>query len=87
MIKVYTSKNCDYCKDLQQKLTKLNLEFTNVDIDDDSNREHVTKLFDFVGEPVIPIIIYGKHMLAPNRSFQTIDQAVVLIQSLIDNSL
>lgn len=82
MIKVYTSKNCDYCKDLQEKLNKLNLEFTNIDIDDDSNREYVTKLFEFVGEPVIPIIIYDKHVLVPNRSFQTIDQAIVLIQSL-----
>jgi len=82
MIKVYTSNDCPYCKDLQEKLSKLNLEFTNIDIDDDSNREHVTKLFDFVGEPVIPIIIYDKHVLIPNRSFQTIDQAIVLIQSL-----
>jgi len=82
MIKVYTSNNCPYCKDLQEKLSKLNLEFTNINIDDDSNREHVIKLFDFVGEPVIPIIIFDKHVLVPNRSFQTIDQAIVLIQSL-----
>lgn len=82
MMKIYTSKDCDYCKELQEKLGKLNLEFTNIDVDDDSNRENVTKLFDFVGEPVIPIIIFDKHVIAPNRSFQTIDQAIILIQSL-----
>tara|TARA_R110000796_G_scaffold164578_1_gene281436 strand:- start:9931 stop:10185 length:255 start_codon:yes stop_codon:yes gene_type:complete len=84
MIKIYTSKECDYCKELQEKLRVLNIEFTNVDIDDDSNREHATKLFEFVGEPVIPIIICEMHLLAPNRSFQTIDQAIVLIKSLIE---
>lgn len=83
MIKIYSSFDCHYCKELKEKLNKLNIEFTNIDIDDDLNRENVSKIFDFVGEPVIPIIIYDKHMLVPNRSFHTIDQAIVLIQSLI----
>jgi len=83
MMKVYTSEGCEYCIEIKEKLNELNLEFTEISIDEESNREFVEKLFEFVGEPVIPIIIYDKHVLAPNRSFKTIDQAITLIQSLI----
>lgn len=83
MIKIYISNDCDYCKELKNKLTESKIEFIAIDIDDEKNRESVSKLFDFVGEPLIPIIIHEHKILAPKRSFNTIDQAMVLIKSLI----
>jgi len=45
----------------------------------------VESVFEFIGEPVIPIIILKPHILAPKRSFNTIDEAVKLILSLIED--
>lgn len=42
----------------------------------------VENLFKLVGEPVTPIIIIGKQVLAPKKSFNTIDQAISLIQKI-----
>jgi glutaredoxin len=83
MIKIYISEVCDYCKELKDKLTESKIEFTTIDIDDEKNQEMVSKIFDFVGEPLIPIIIHENKILAPKRSFNTIEQAMVLIKSLI----
>lgn len=83
MIKIYITEYCDYCKELKDMLTESKIEFTTIDIDDEKNKETVSKIFDFVGEPLIPIIIYENKILAPKRSFNTIDQAMALIKSLI----
>jgi glutaredoxin len=84
MMQIYTSKNCKYCKDLQLKLDELKIEYEKLDIHDDVNKINTEKVFEFVGEPVIPIIIIKPHLLAPKRSFNTIDEAITLIQSLIE---
>lgn len=83
MIKIYISKDCEYCKELKGKLTESGINFTAIDIDDEKNRETVSNIFDFIGEPLIPIIIHENKMLVPKRSFNTIDQAMTLIKALI----
>jgi len=83
MIKIYVSKECEYCKALKEKLTESEIEFTEINIDEEANKKTITKLFEFIGEPVIPIIILKHKVLAPKRSFNTIDEAMVLIKSLI----
>jgi glutaredoxin len=85
MIQIYTSENCGYCNELQKKLTELDIKFTKIDIDDKINEINVESVFEFIGEPVIPIIILKPHILAPKRSFNTIDEAVKLILSLIED--
>ena len=57
MIQIYTSENCGYCNELQKKLTELDIKFTKIDIDDKINEINVESVFEFIGEPVIPIII------------------------------
>jgi glutaredoxin len=83
-IRIYTSKECHYCDELKEKLEKLEIVFTDVDVDDEKNEVEISKLFQFAGEPVIPIIIIKPHMLIPKRSFTTIDQAILLIQTKIE---
>jgi glutaredoxin len=82
MIRIYTSEECVYCNDLKTKLQRGNIEYTDIDVDNDKNREHVDKLYEFVGKPIIPIIIKKPHILIPTRSFNTIDEAIELIKSL-----
>tara|TARA_R110000796_G_scaffold40062_1_gene99380 strand:- start:8533 stop:8784 length:252 start_codon:yes stop_codon:yes gene_type:complete len=83
-MKIYTQTNCSHCDKLKNKLQELKIPFIDIDINDEINKDECEGLFKLTGEPVVPIIVKPPHVLAPNRSFTTIDQAVVLIQSLID---
>jgi glutaredoxin len=82
MIRIYTSDNCEYCKELKEKLEKENIKFFDVNVDEDKNKDECKKIFKFVNEPVIPIIIKKPHVLVPKKSFHTIDQAIHLIKSI-----
>jgi len=83
MIQIYTSKQCAYCVELTEKLTKLELKFVEIDVDDAKNKEPVGLMFEKAGEAVIPIIVIPPHILVPKRSFVTIDNAIDLIQNTI----
>jgi glutaredoxin len=83
MIRIYTSQQCDYCKELKEKLDSKELSYTEIDVDDEKNVKEVEQVFDKSGEPVIPIIIVPPYVLVPKRSFNTIDQAINLIEKLI----
>lgn len=82
-MKIYSSKGCVYCNKLKEGLKLLNIEYVDIDIDLTENSEECEKIFKLAGEGVIPIIIIKPHVLVPNRSFKTIDEAINLISSLI----
>ena len=83
MIQIYTSKQCEFCTELKEKLTANELKYIEIDVDDDKNKKHVESMFKKAGEPVIPIIVIPPHILVPKRSFITIDNAIDLIQKMI----
>ena len=82
-MRIYTSKNCQYCKTLKDGLIKLKIDFIEIDVDLTENANEIEKIYELVGEPVIPIIAIKPHLLAPKKSFNTINEALSLIQSLI----
>ena len=82
MISIYTDKHCPYCKELKIGLNKLKIEFTEIDIDLPRHKDHANKIFKLLGEVVIPVIAIPPHLLAPKRSFNTIDEALKLISNL-----
>ena len=83
MIRIYTSKQCEFCKELKEKLKIAELKYTEIDVDDPKNKKEVDSVFKKAGEPVIPIIVFPPNMLVPKKSFQTIDNAIGLIQTMI----
>jgi len=83
MIRVYSSTQCKYCDKLKKLLNNEKIEFINIDVDDEKNKNECEKLFKFVGEPIIPIIIINKKVLVPNKSFKTIEEALELIHPLL----
>lgn len=83
MMQIYTSKQCPYCVELTEKLTKLELKFVEIDVDDDKNKESVGLMFEKAGEAVIPIIVISPNIMVPKKSFVTIDNAIDLIQNMI----
>lgn len=86
-IRIYTSKHCEFCDELKEKLEGLELDYLEVDVDNPKNKVEVSKVFKFVGEPVIPIVIVKPHMLVPKRSFNTIDEAIELIKNFFISDL
>jgi len=82
-LKIYTSKNCMYCDKLKDGLDKTELKYVVIDVDDPKNNNEVTKIYSFAGEPVIPIITIQPHVLVPKKSFNTIDEALELIEFLM----
>jgi len=81
-MRIYTSKDCVYCKKLREKLNDLKIDFVEIDVDNQANLSEVAKVYELAGEAVVPIIAKKPHLLVPKRSFNTIDEAIVLIQSL-----
>jgi glutaredoxin len=86
-MRIYTSKNCSYCEKLKNGLIELKLDFIEIDVDLDENKNEVEKVYKLAGEPVIPLIAMKPHLLAPKKSFNTIDEALTLIQTLIISNL
>ena len=83
-MRIYTSDNCPYCQILKDKLDKLEIEYVEVDTDSEEHKVEVSQIFGMVGESIIPIIAIKPKLLVPKKSFNTIDEAVILIQQLME---
>lgn len=82
MIRIYTSKECEYCAQLKEGLEKEDLQYFEVDVNDEKYKDECQKVFEFAGVVAIPIILKKPHMLVPTKSFNTIEQAIQLIKSI-----
>ena len=53
-MKIYSQTNCSHCDKLKNKLNKLNIPFTDVDINVEANKEECEKLgfiYRGIGKP------------------------------------
>jgi len=82
LIKVFTMKGCPHCVNLKTKLKENNIDFIELDIDENE------KMYDDFSKKVdnefLPAIIVGKTAYVPEKSFKTIDQAVELVKKQIN---
>lgn len=83
MIKIYVIPECKYCDKLKGLLDGEGIEYEVLDISDEKNHEIFEKLSNIGKSDSVPLITIGKHILAPNVSFHTIDQAFEIIKKLI----
>tara|TARA_Y100001938_G_C7777655_1_gene276386 strand:- start:60 stop:533 length:474 start_codon:yes stop_codon:yes gene_type:complete len=86
-IKMYTQPNCLYCKNIKEDLTKNEIEFEEIDISQEENREEWNLVTRLSGLGLTPTITFRDQIWAPNRDFQ---DGKGLIQRLIyfrDNPL
>jgi len=82
-IRVYSSKECSYCTKLKKGLNEAKLNYIDIDVDDPDNSEEVNHIYWLAGEEVIPLIAIKPHLLVPKNSFNTIDEALELIKTLM----
>ena len=74
---VFTAKNCSYCKQVKETLTKAKIQYIEKDIKEFETEWH--DLISVTNMPVTPAIVYKGANLFPARDFPN---AEILIQIL-----
>lgn len=77
-VKIFSMKGCPHCENLKNKLNENNIDY--IDIDVDENEELYEVFSKKVDNQYLPAILMGKTAFVPDRSFQTIDEAVELVK-------
>lgn len=86
MVTVYSMPSCPYCDDLKNKLKDKNIEFRDVNITLDENQIEFDKIKKVAIIDEVPVVRLFKQLLLPNVSFKTIDQAVSIIENILNEN-
>lgn len=84
MVKIFSADKCPHCVKLKDGLDKLGLIYEDIDVSDSNKAEEVVYAFEAAEVEVIPIIVVDSNLLVPGRSFNTIDEAIIIIQNLLN---
>ena len=77
-VKVFSMKGCPHCDNLKNQLKESNIDFIELDVDE--HEELYEKFSKKVDNEFLPAIMIGKTAFVPDRSFQTINEAVDLVK-------
>lgn len=79
-IKIFTLKNCGACLLLKQRLDDLKINFIELPLDDDEdNNKLFDKVLEISNEDSVPTVLLGNIVLAPEKSFNHVDELVEII--------
>ena len=82
-IVVYSMNDCVYCDSLKTLLNKESIEFVNFDVEDKNNEIEYKKIREMANSDSVPIVRIGNQLLVPEKSFQSIPEAVEITKMLI----
>ncbi len=82
-VKIYTIKECKYCFELKELLTKEGIEFDDVDVNLPENESEYQTLCKITKSDDVPIVKVGTRLLVPNVSFQSIQEAAELTKKFL----
>ena len=77
-VRVFSMKGCPHCDNLKNQLKENNIKFTDIDVD--KHEELYEKFSKKVDNEFLPAIMIGKKAFVPDRSFNTINEAVDLVK-------
>lgn len=80
MVYVYTIPNCPYCKELKDLLNEKNIEFEEIDVTSPNHASNFAKIVQVVKSSDVPMVRIDKQMFVPYMSFQSIPEAVSLVE-------
>ena len=83
MVKVYSIPQCPYCAELKEKLTENNIEFVDVNVYLEENKEEYDKIVEKTKSDEVPIVRVGTQLLVPNVSFHSISEAYDLTKKFL----
>ena len=84
-IKLYGYNDCPFCKELMGYLNEGKIKYKYIDVTKDEHKVESEKLFNFIKEEVVPILIIDKKVLVPNKSFKTIKEAYSIAKKLLNS--
>lgn len=82
-INIFTQNECPYCNKLMGMLDKEGIDYIDLNINNDKNNLYFEKIVKVTDEDSVPTIVVGTQIIAPNKSFSTIDQAFEIIKNLM----
>jgi glutaredoxin len=82
-VRIYTMKGCGYCSEFKELMTNEGITYKEIDIDEPSNKLEFNKLMEVSNADSVPIVIVGKKILVPERSFFTIEEGFETVKRLI----
>ena len=77
-VKVFSMVGCPHCDNLKKQLKESNIDFIELDVD--KHEELYEKFSKKVDNEFLPAIMIGKTAFVPDRSFNTINEAVDLVK-------
>lgn len=83
-ISIFTTPDCGYCTKLKDKLDEASIEYIDYDINNDKNNLSFGKIVEITKEDSVPTVLVGTQILAPNKSFKTINEAFEIINKLMN---
>jgi len=84
-INIYTIPECPFCIKLKGLLDDADMTYSEHNIYDDEHESTFEKFMELSGSDSVPMITVGKHLLAPDINFNSIEQAFELIQYIEKN--
>lgn len=86
MVRLYSMKNCPFCDEMKKYLTEGEIEFVEIDIQKNEHKAEFNKIKTISNADSVPIVLVGKQILVPERSFRTIKEGYLLVKNLLNES-
>mgnify|MGYP003673608074 CR=1 FL=1 len=85
-IRLYTTDKCPFCKEMREYFEADNIEFTEVNVLKAVNKAEFDKIREVSGADSVPIILVGKNILVPDRSFRTIKEGFEITKKILSDN-
>lgn len=86
---IFTMEGCPYCHDFKDMITKENIEFTDLDINEHSDEyDMFTKIVENDLVPAFMILDDQggpTTFMAPDRDYEELDEAIEKIKQILNN--
>ena len=78
---IFTMEGCPWCTKLKEQLDEKGIDYDTRDVDEYSTM--YDKFVEITESELLPALLIGKQALVPQKSFNTIDEAVSTVQDLL----
>jgi glutaredoxin len=85
MVRLYGFEGCPYCTELRGLLESNGVKYDYVDVTLSDNEKESNRIFEIAGEETVPILLVGKTVLVPDKSFKTIQEAYELTKKFLND--
>lgn len=80
MIRVYSIPDCPFCDELKGYLKQGNIEYVEVDVNDNKNAVEFKSIYELTKCDDVPMVRQKNMIYVPNVSFTSISQLFTLIK-------